>query len=158
MTGNQLRFAVLTVFGAANIVTAWMLVPPSSGRGDALLVTLLCAPTVGLAWRWSERLQRPRGELRTVGDFFAMPKVQRWSALGLLVVVSFAAWQLWVHPDAPRDFMLITVPLPFLPPLLTWWVDHWRAIGRRDAAEHAEAQRVALDRERMLREHEQRGA
>ncbi|MBP6079365.1 MAG: hypothetical protein KA505_11180 [Xanthomonadales bacterium] len=146
MTGNQFRFVVLTVFAVANIAAAWWWVPPSSGRGDALLVTLLCAPTVTLAWWWSERLERPKGESRALGDFFAMPKVQRWSALGLLVVVGFAAWRLWTAPDAPRDLLLITVPLPFLPPILTWWIDHWRAIGRRDATELVEALRIARER------------
>lgn len=149
MTANQLRFVVLTVFVAANVVAAWALVPPSSGRGDVLLVTLLCTPSIGLAWWWSERLERPHGELRTLGDFFAMPKVQHWSALGLLVVVGFAAWQLWMRPEAPRDLLLVTVPLPFLPPLLTWWLDHWRAIGRRDAAARAEALRIAGERAAM---------
>jgi len=122
MTGNQFRFVALTVFTAANVVAAW---------------------------RWSERLGRPHGELRTLGDFFAMPKVQRWSTIGLLVVVGFAASRLWTAPDAPRDILLITVPLPFLPPVLTWWIDHWRAIGRRDAAELAEARRLALERQQM---------
>ena len=146
MTGNQFRFVVLTVFAVANIAAAWWWVPPSSGRGDGLLVTLLCAPTVTLAWWWSERLERPKGESRALGDFFAMPKVQRWSALGLLVEVGFAAWRLWTAPDAPRDLLLITVPLPFLPPILTWWIDHWRAIGRRDATELVEALRIARER------------
>ena len=146
MTGNQFRFVVLTVFATANIVAAWWWVPPSSGRGDVLIVTLLCAPALVLAWWWSERLARPKGEWRTLSDFFALPKVQRWSALGLLVVVGFAAWRLWAAPEAPRDLLLITVPLPFLPPVLTWWIDHWRAIGRRDATERVEAQRIARER------------
>lgn len=146
MTANQFRFVALTLFGAINVVAAWSWVPPSSGRGDVLLVSLLCAPTVMLAWWWNERLARPQGEWRTLGDFFVMPKVQAWSAVGLLIVVGFAAWRLWTAPDAPRDILLVTIPLPFLPALLTWWVEHWRAIGRRDAMEQAEAQRVARER------------
>lgn len=122
MTANQFRFVALTLFAVINVVVAWSWVPPSSGRGDVLLVSLLCAPTVVLAWWWNERLARPQGERRTLGDFFAMPKVQAWSALGLLIVVGFAAWRLWTAPDAPRDLLLITVPLPFLAALLTWWV------------------------------------
>lgn len=149
MTANQFRFVALTLFAAANIVAAWSWVPPSSGRGDVLLVTLLCAPTAVLAWWWSERLARPRGEWRTLGDFFAMPRVQRWSSLGLLLLVGFAAWRLWTAPDAPRDLLLMLVPLPFLPPVVVWWIDHWRAIGRRDAAELAETRRIAGERAAM---------
>jgi len=112
MTGNQFRFVVLTVFAVVNIAAAWWWVPPSSGRGDVLLVSLLCTPTVVLAWWWSERLERPKGEWRTLGDFFAMPKVQRWSALGLIIVVGFAAWRLWTAPDArsPVDHRPAAVP------------------------------------------------